>query len=288
MRRAILTIGAVCLLLSAGIAAAQSGSDAESGGAAETESAGGSTDAGASGADGTSSSVSASGSLLERGEELFMRNRPQEAVSLLQQAMKVEPENEHVYLYLGIAYEQLGQRDRAVEVLRKGVEVAGENRDKMFFNLATNLRRIEQYDAAEESYSSAITENSLYAPAYLARANLRVELEKYEPAVEDYKIYLNLRPQTEHRERIEKMISLLRDKVEEQKRIAAEEEARRKREEELKQREEERRRREEEERRRALLDSVLNSLEGASEETQNLSGGSEDIEELEEDVDIVE
>lgn len=304
MRHVLLIFGAVLLLLASGIAGAQSGTGAESGGtrgapgaagndgAAGTPGAAGNDGAagtpGATDTDSSTTTVSASGSLFERGEELFMRNRPQEAVPLLQQAMKVEPENEQIYLYLGIAFEQLGQRDRAVETLRKGVEVAGENRDKLFFNLATNLRRIEQYEAAEESYSSAITENSLYAPAYLARANLRVELEKYEPAVEDYKIYLNLRPQTEHRERIEKMIALLRDKIEEQKRVAAEEEARRKREEELRRREEERRRREEEERRKALLDSVLNSLEGASEETQNLSGGSEDIEELEEDVDIVE
>jgi tetratricopeptide (TPR) repeat protein len=226
--------------------------------------------------------------LFERGEDLFLRNRPQEAVSLLEQAREADPRNGTIYMYLGVAYEQLGQRDKAVEVLREGVEVAGDKRDRMFLTMGNNLRLIEQYEAAEQSYSEAIRTNSLYAPAYRNRANLRVEMEKFEPAVEDYEIFLDLRPQSEHRPEIERMIALLRDKVEEQERRAAAEAERREREEELARREAERRRAEEEARQEALLDSVLNSLEGASEETQNLPGGSEDIQELEEDIDIVE
>jgi hypothetical protein len=113
-------------------------------------------------------------------------------------------------------------------------------------------------------------------------------MESFAPAVEDYEIFLNLRPQSQHRPEIERMIALLRDKIEEQERRAAEEAEQRQREQELAEREAERRRQEEEERQRALLDSVLDSLQGASEETQNMSGGSEDIKEIEEDIDIVE
>lgn len=227
-------------------------------------------------------------SLFERGEDLFLRNKPQQAVPLLEQALEAEPQNATIYMYLGVAYEQLGRRDKAVEILRRGVETAREERDRMFLTMGNNLRFIEQYDGAERSYGEAISTNSLYAPAYLARANLRVEMEKYEPAVEDYEIFLNLRPQSEHRPEIERMIALLREKREEEVRQAAEEAEQRERQEELAQREAERRRQEEQERQEALLDSVLNSLQGASEETQNMTGGSEDVQELEEDIDIVE
>lgn len=227
-------------------------------------------------------------SLFERGEDLFLRNKPQEAVPLLEQALEAEPQNATIYMYLGVAYEQLGRRDKAVEILRQGVETAREERDRMFLTMGNNLRFIEQYEGAERSYGEAISANSLYAPAYLARANLRVEMEKFEPAVEDYEIFLDLRPESEHRPEIERMIALLRDKVEEKARLAAEEAEEREREEELARREAERRRQEEEERQEALLDSVLNSLQSGSEETQNLPGGSEDIQELEEDIDIVE
>jgi tetratricopeptide (TPR) repeat protein len=227
-------------------------------------------------------------SLFERGEDLFLRNKPQQAVPLLERALEAEPQNATIYMYLGVAYEQLGQRDKAVEILRRGVDTAREERDRMFLTMGNNLRFIEQYDGAERSYGEAISANSLYAPAYLARANLRVEMEKFEPAVEDYEIFLNLKPQSEHRPEIERMIALLRDKIEDKARQAAEEAERREREEELARREAERRRQEDEERQKALLDSVLNSLEGSSEETRNMSGGSEDIQEIEEDIDIVE
>lgn len=227
-------------------------------------------------------------SLFEQGEDLFLRNKPQEAVPLLEQALEAEPRNATIYMYLGVAYEQLGRRDKAVEILRQGVETARGDRDRMFLTMGNNLRFIEQYDGAERSYGEAISENSLYAPAYLARANLRVEMEKFEPAVEDYEIFLNLRPQSEHRPEIEQMIALLRDRMEEKARQAAEEAEQRERQEELARREAERRRQEEEERQKALLDSVLNSLRSGGEETQNLPGGSEDIQELEEDIDIVE
>lgn len=227
-------------------------------------------------------------SLFERGEDLFLRNKPQQAIPLLEQALEAEPRNGTIYMYLGVAYEQLGQRDKAVETLRRGVETAREERDRMFLTMGNNLRFIEQYEDAEQSYGEAVSENSLYAPAYLARANLRVEMEKFEPAVEDYEIFLDLRPDSEHRPEIEQMIALLRDRVEEEARRASEEAEQREREEELARRETERRREEEAARQQALLDSVLNSLEGASEETQNMSGGSEDIQELEEDIDIVE
>ncbi|MFO8063128.1 MAG: tetratricopeptide repeat protein [Spirochaetota bacterium] len=233
--------------------------------------------------------VSAGGqSLLEQGEDKFMRNQPKEAVPLLEDALEEDPENAQIYLYLGVAYEQLGRDEEAVEILREGVQTASDEREKLFFNLATNLRRAEQYEEAEDTYSEAISADSMYAPAYLARANLRVELEEYEPAIEDYEIYLEIEPDSEHKSNVEQMISLLRDKLEERERRAAEEEERNKRAQELAEREAERRREEEAAKQRALLDNVLNSLEGASAETENLSGGSEDIEEFEDDLDIVE
>ncbi|MFP4067073.1 MAG: tetratricopeptide repeat protein [Spirochaetaceae bacterium] len=231
----------------------------------------------------------------EEGEELFLRNKPREAVSHLEEARSENPDNEQVYLYLGIAYEQLGEREKAIEVLEDGIGVASKEKERMLLAVGNNRRMVDERQAAERAYGEAIATDSLFAPAYLARANLRVEMEKYDPAVEDYEIFLELRPDSEHREEIERMIALLRDKREEEERLAAEEEERRERREELarreeerRQEEEERRREEEERRRRVLLDSVLNSLEEAEEETENLPGGSEDIRELEEDVDIME
>ena len=108
------------------------------------------------------------------------------------------------------------------------------------------------------------------------RANVQVkpnDPELYEDAIADYTLFLNLAPDAPQAPDARRMVALLRGMIEdEQARIA----------------EEERRRREEEARRQALLDSVLNSLDTAGQETQSLSGGSEDIREVEDTIDIAD
>ena len=226
--------------------------------------------------------------LFERGEELFMENKPQEAAVLLENALSQEPENEKIYLYLGYIYEQLDQHEDAVGILRRGIQVADQQLATMYFNLGNNLRALDRHEEAEEMYTAAAQAESSFARAYLNRANLRVTREKFQEAIDDYTVYLNLEPASPQRGEIERLIALLEEKAEEEAIRRAEAERQRRLEEERRKAEEERKRREAEERRKSLLDSVLNSLDSASEETENLSGGSEDIQEEEEEVDIID
>ena len=241
-----------------------------------------------------SATVSAS-PLLKRGEELYMQNRPEEAAAVLEAALEQQPRNERIYLYLGIVYEQLGRHERAAEILRKGLEVDGTYRGLIYFNLGNNYLAAGSPDLAGEMYTQAIRSDGSLAEAYLNRANLRVRTEQYSGAVDDYTVYLTLAPSTPQRDEIRRMISLLRDIIEEE-RVRIEEQERRAREEAEQQRvaeerrraEEQRRREEEEQRRRALLDSVLESLGGSSGETRSLGGGAEDIDEYEDKFDIAD
>ena len=57
----------------------------------------------------------------ERGIRLFMENKPQEAVPVLDMASKEPGVDEKVFLYLGIAYQQLGKWDDAIAAFRKGL-----------------------------------------------------------------------------------------------------------------------------------------------------------------------
>ncbi len=226
--------------------------------------------------------------LFERGEKLFMENKPREAAPLLENALSQEPENEKIYLYLGYIYEQLGDHEEAVEILRRGLEVADERAATMYYNLGNNLRALDRLDEAETMYTKAAQADSGFAKAFLNRANLQVRQEDFQEAIDDYTVYLNLEPASPQRGEIERLISLLEQEAEEKAIREAEEERRRREAEERRRAEEERRRQEAEERRKALLDSVLNSLDSASEQTQNLGGGSEDIQEEEEEVDIID
>ncbi len=203
-------------------------------------------------------------SSFQEGEKLLLDNKPREAEGRLSEALLQEPGNEKAYLYLGIVYEQLNDPQKAIQILRRGLAAAGQYRDLIYFNMGNNYFRQEEYNLAEEMYTRAAEANGRLASAWLNRANSRLRLANYPGAVDDYLRYLELEPQSSQRAQIERLIALLRG-------LLAEGE--RKREEEI-------------QRQKALLNEVLNSLRNASEDTRNLSAGSEQIEEKYDEVDI--
>jgi tetratricopeptide (TPR) repeat protein len=203
-------------------------------------------------------------SALQQGEKLFLENRPREALPLLEQALNENPDNERLYLYLGIVYEQLASPEKSIQVMRRGLAVARGVKDLLYFNLGNNLFRQKEYTVAEQMYSNALELNPAMDDAWLNRANARLQLQSYADARTDYIEYLRLAPATPQRESIEKLIALLGGMLDEAERLKQEELARQK----------------------ALLNEVLNSLQNASEDTRNLSAGSEDIQEQYDEVDI--
>ncbi|MCD6121749.1 MAG: tetratricopeptide repeat protein [Spirochaetales bacterium] len=205
-----------------------------------------------------------SSSYLSQAEKLFLENKPQKALPLFEAALNEEPQNEKIYLYLGIVYEQLNDLDKSNKILRRGLNVATSLKGVLCFNIGNNLFKQQQFALAEDMYSKAIEINNKIPEAYLNRANSRIELKNYKGAVADYTVYLELKPENSQRAQIEKLLNILNVL------IAAEEQ--KKKEELAKQ--------------KALMNDVLNSLKNASEDTKNLSAGSESIKENYEDVDI--
>jgi tetratricopeptide (TPR) repeat protein len=201
---------------------------------------------------------------LQEGEKLFLENKPQAALPLLEQALYENPGNERLYLYLSVVYEQLNNPDKSIQVLRRGLNVASSLKDTMYFNLGNNLFRQKEYTLAEQMYSNTLEANPTFEDAYLNRANARLQLQSYAPAREDYTEYLRLAPNNPQREPIERLIALLGGLLDEQERLKQEELAKQK----------------------ALLNEVLNSLKNASEDTRNLSAGSENIQEQYDEIDI--
>ncbi len=201
---------------------------------------------------------------LEEGEKLFLENKPRESAPLLEAALNEDPTNERIYLYLGIVYDQLGELDKSIKIMRRGLNVATTIKDILYFNIGNNLFTKGDYALAEDMYSEAIKINKEIPEAYLNRANSRLKQNKYREAVADYTLYLRLKPDTEQRTEIEKLISILNNLIIAEEKKKAEELAKQK----------------------ALMNDVLNSLKNASEDTKNLSAGSEKIQKEYEDVDI--
>jgi len=235
--------------------------------------------------------VFAEDSALSRGEKLYINNEPERAVRWLEQALEEEPDNPEVYLYLGVVYEQLGLFERAIETMTDGLEVSGADRGTLYYNIANNHQRLGNREEAKELYTKALEYDQQFAEAYLNRANLHVRASRYSEAVEDYTTYLEHDPQSTQRTEVEKMIALLRDTIEQEeeaRRRQEEEERQARLEEERRRAEEERRKREAEERRRALLQTVRDSLGTSRDEGRTFSAPSEDIEEYDDELDIVD
>ncbi|MDR0402937.1 MAG: tetratricopeptide repeat protein [Treponema sp.] len=197
-----------------------------------------------------------------QGEELFLRNRPAEAVGFLEKVNAAEPANIPAALYLAMAYEQLGRADNAIAVYRRILPAGGEYTALIAFNLGNVYYAKGTAAFAEQFYTQAIEADPGYASAYLNRANTRIKTGALAEAVPDYELYLALEPASSKRPQIERLISLVEEEAAaaERHRLAVEAAARA-----------------EEERRRQLIDEVSASLQAAAEETQGFTAGSEDV-----------
>lgn len=230
----------------------------------------------------------------ERGERLFLEDNPVEAQGYLEQALAEEPTDFRLHMYLAMVHEQLADYTQAISLLHRASELPDAELGVVYFNLGNNYFRGGDNDSAEEYYSKAVTASTALPDAYLNRANLRVRTRDYTGAISDYTDYLRLDPRSSQRRDVERMITLLRDtqaaerRAAEEARRRAEEIARQEREAEEARAAEERRAAEEaarvareaEERRRALLDSVLDSLGGATGEGRSVRAPGEDIEDI--------
>ncbi len=204
--------------------------------------------------------------MLEKGSALYQDNKPADARPLLEQAIADDPTAEPAYLYLGIVYQQLGDTDRAIATLKRGLTIATRYKDLFLFNIGNNYFARKEYTFAEENYTAAIAANQAMSDAYLNRANSRLALQQYEGSLADYTLFLQLSPRDPQRPSIEQVIGLLQDLLARQ---AAEQQAAA-------------------DKQRALMNDVMNSLTNASEDARNLRLENLKITDDAEDVDIQE
>ena len=197
------------------------------------------------------------------GEDLFMRNKPGEAAVYFENAVAQDPGDIKTFLYLGIAYEQLGRTDEAIAVYRQVLDRAGDLTANAACNLGNAYFKKGSVSEAEAMYTQALNADRAYAPAYLGRANARIKQNKPKDAVSDYEQYLLLEPLSLQRQSVERLVNYIKTELAEaeRKRIMAEEAARA-----------------EVERRQRLLDEVSASLHSAAGASQGLSTGAENVE----------
>ena len=189
-----------------------------------------------------------------------------EAQSLFVTLLSDHPEDETLYIQYAFSYEQQGDYEEAINILKGGIEHSERYTAHFYYNLGNGYFALRNYDEAERHYGRAIQNNALFLPPYVNRANLRVRQRDYRGALEDYSHYITQQPNGEQNGEIRGMIVILRSI------IGAEE----------------RQKREELERQERLLQDALRSLEGADQEGVFAPGEGENVKDLDDPLDIVE
>ena len=146
---------------------------------------------------------------LTQGKKLLMRNQPEQALTFLYQAVSEGTSDPKIHLYLGVCYSNLGKYTEAEEQLMEGKEKDSANEYLYLYNLGNIYFVQERFQEAEQAYTAVLSQRRSYAAAVLNRANTFIQLQKYERALNDYKFYLNLEPESSQREAIQRMVYLL-------------------------------------------------------------------------------
>lgn len=211
-------------------------------------------------------------STLSKGQRLFMENKPDDAIIWLELALGEDTGNKNIYNYLGIAYEQTGKNQKAIDIYNRGLDYAGNLKSQFLTNIANNMVILGNYDSAINFYSKAMV-SEYNGDALRNRAGEYLRKQLFDEALQDYKEYIIVEVDPYQGEDIKRLINLLEKKLD----LIAKQKI-----------ENERKRLEEEARQRDLLNQVLNSLSAAGDGTTNLSAGAEDAEDYDGDFDIVD
>lgn len=118
------------------------------------------------------------------------------AIEYLQQAVALDPKNEHNLQEIGTVYRDLEQYDEAIEAFEKAIAIAPTV--KSYYLLGDCYRVKKKYDLAEESLRDALRLDPTEYNGYLTLANVYFDNGKYDLALENLRKAITLDPKREY------------------------------------------------------------------------------------------
>ncbi|MBO7484601.1 MAG: tetratricopeptide repeat protein [Spirochaetaceae bacterium] len=154
-----------------------------------------------------------SSDLYDTAVSVFQENRPAEAQVLLEKLIAEEGDDPAVYNYLGITYYQQGKVKEALDAFVKGAEIPFSNKSLLYFNAGNAAYSIKDYSSAEKYFSMSIEFDETYSASFLNRANTRINLGSLKDALDDYKKYLELEPDSQQKTVIENLMIAISEQL---------------------------------------------------------------------------
>lgn len=107
----------------------------------------------------------------EKATQLLREGLYNESIEFLEEALRENPKDPEIHLYLGYAYAKLDQLDKSIEVLEKAVDVAPTS-PKVHYNLGVAYHKANNLTGAKEEYLRALGLDPTYSLARQALEGL--------------------------------------------------------------------------------------------------------------------
>lgn len=134
--------------------------------------------------------------LFYKALELEQKEKYQEAIKLLEEALKINPEQMQALGELCICCLEIKDSNKLKETALKGLQVAQDlyskdNIGRFYHNLAGHYHMNEQYESAIKYFKLALHNKPYYTADYAPLGYCYYKLKKYDKAIECYKAIKN-------------------------------------------------------------------------------------------------
>jgi tetratricopeptide (TPR) repeat protein len=122
-----------------------------------------------------------------------MYTDPIKAIEYLNNAIKLQPDDETFYYNRGVAYDNMGQYQSAIKNYNQAIHLKPDYAEA-FYNRGIIYNEIGQYKSAVKDFNEAISLQPNDVEAYNGRGCAYDKLGQYQRAIEDYNQAIRLMP----------------------------------------------------------------------------------------------
>ena len=136
--------------------------------------------------------------LTKKAQVLVNHGRPMEALPILRKLEKIEMSNPEIFILLGTVYNQIGNEREAVKHFDKSIELAYEEREDIYLNIAAAFQQTKNTPFAIKFLLKAYREFPDNEDILFELAFCYEKLEQYEECIKFYQEYLDINPFSEN------------------------------------------------------------------------------------------